>query len=211
MTRVRAAWPLLLIASAPAHATEAGERFTISEVDFAMPTEAVVGAKRSGMLCTPAGRLRWRDVDPERKALLHRLAVAARDAGLDVRVPTADDFSSAVSTPYRVTVTVTRVEASACVPWQGIRLGKQPRVRGERHVETVWRVFDQKRRVLVAKLSLCRSGKYAGEARELSEPVSGALADLATTFVRHLDTVALADAAPVVPGSGEGTCIDVRG
>ena len=208
---MRVAWPLLLIASFPAQAAAAGERFTIAEVDFAMPAEAVVGAKRSGMLCTPAGRLRWRDVNPDRKALLHRLATAARDAGLDVRVPSADDFSSAVSTPYRVTVAVTRVEASACVPWQGIRLGKQPRIRGGRHIETVWRVFDQKRRVLVAKLSLCRSGKYAGEARDLSEPVAGALADLSTAFVRHLDTAALADAAPVVPGSGEGTCIDVRG
>ena len=209
---MRAAWLLLLlIPSAPAHAAETGERFTISEVDFSMPSDAVVGPKRSGMLCTPAGRLRWRDVDPERKALIQRLAVAARDAGLDVRVPSADDFSSAISTPYRVTVAVTRVEASVCVPWQGLRLGKQPRIRGERHLETVWRVFDQKRRVLVAKLSLCRSGRYAGETRDLSEPVSGALAELATAFVRQLDTAALADAAPVAPDSGEETCIDVRG
>ena len=143
-----------LLLSDPAVAQQR-PRFTLAEVRYDIAADTVVGARRSGLLCTPAGKLRWNAVSPDRRALTDRLSAALHDAGLDAKITNEDDFDREVRTPFRVTMTIERAKGSACVPWMGLKVGKTARQKIAGEIDTVWRVFDQKRRVLVLKAAFC--------------------------------------------------------
>lgn len=143
-----------LLLTFPAVAQERS-RFTVAEVRYDLAADAVVGSRRSGLLCTPAGKLHWNTVSPDRRAMTDRLSGAMHDAGLDAKISSEDDFDRAVRTPFRITMTVARAKIRMCVPWMGLRVGKTAKQRASGQVDTVWRVFDQKRRILVLKAAFC--------------------------------------------------------
>lgn len=158
-------------------------RFTLAEVRYDIAADDVVGARRSGLLCTPAGKLRWNAVSPERRKLTDRLAAAAHDAGLDVKLTSEDDFDREVRTPFRVAVTVERAKMSACVPWMGLRVGRTAKLRAAGEIDTVWRVFDQKRRILVFKAAFCTRFKLESDSGDV---VGGVLAKIAPAVARRI-------------------------
>lgn len=155
-----------LITATPATPTGA-PRFTVSEVEYKLTADTRIGAKRSGLLCLPAGRLLWKEAAPPARALKGMIVAEARVAGLDVVIPSDDDFSDAVRTPYRIKATVERVAMNACIPWRGIRVGEQARLKVAGGIETVWRIFDQRRRALALKILMCRNVDQSEQSNNL--------------------------------------------
>lgn len=180
------AFAVLLVGS-PAGAQERS-RFTVAEVRYDIQADDVVGARKSGMLCTPAGKLHWTMVSPDRRALTDKLSAAMRAAGLDAKLTSDDDFDREVRTPFRIAVTVERARMSVCVPWMGLKLGRTARQRIAGEIETTWRVFDQKRRVLVVKAAFCTKFKEQSDAAAMS----GVFVKLAPIVARRI-----ADAEPL--------------
>jgi hypothetical protein len=151
-----------------AAAAQERPRFMVAEVRYDLHADDVVGARRSGLLCTPAGKLRWTMVAPDRRALTDRLSAAMRAAGLDAKLTSDDDFDREVRTPFRIAVTVERARMSACVPWMGLKVGKTARQKIAGEIATTWRVFDQKRRVLVVKAAFCTRFKAESDTDALT-------------------------------------------
>jgi hypothetical protein len=190
-----------LLSAAPAMAQDR-PRFTVTEVRYDVLADAVVGARRSGLLCTPAGKLRWTAVAPDRRRLTDRLSAALHDAGLDVRISSDDDFDREVRTPLRITVTLERARVSACVPWMGLRVGKAAKQRASGEIETVWRVFDQKRRILVFKAAFCTAFKTESDT---GDAVGSAFLKLAPTVSRRVAAAEPLDAKPELTAA-DSTC-----
>lgn len=175
---------LSLLSIAPAAAQER-PRFTVTEVRYDVAADAVIGPRRSGLLCTPAGKLHWNAVAPERRALTDRLSAALHDAGLDAKITSEDDFDREVRTPFRVAVTLERAKVSACVPWMGLRVGKTARQKIAGEIETTWRVFDQKRRILVVKAAFCTRFKAESDS---GDAVASVLLKLVPIVARRIAT-----------------------
>lgn len=159
----------LVVGSATAEPTH--PRFTVAEIRYDLRAEDVVGARKSGLLCTPAGKLRWTMVSPERQALTDRLSAAMRAAGLDAKLTSEDDFDREVRTPFRIAVTVESAHLSACGPWMGLKLGKTARQKIAGEIATTWRVFDQKRRVLMVKAAFCTRFKAESDRDALTDVI----------------------------------------
>ncbi len=167
MRAITASVALALFLSDAAAAQERS-RFTVAEVRYELRADDVVGARRSGLLCTPAGKLRWTMVAPDRRALTDRLSAAMREGGLDAKLTSEDDFDREVRTPFRITVTVESAHFSVCGPWMGLKVGKTARQKIAGEIATTWRVFDQKRRVLVMKAAFCTRFKAQSDSDALT-------------------------------------------
>lgn len=176
---------IVLISPAPSIA-EPLARYTVADVRDDLPADAVIGRKRSGLLCTPAGSMRWSSIAPDRKAMIETVSLRARDAGLHVKVPSADDFNQEIRTRFRITATIEKAHLNVCVPWMGLRIGKQPRVRASGEIASVWRVFDQTRHILVARVSFCTRFKREVDSPEVSDAVLAILRDMTPLVVRRI-------------------------
>ncbi len=194
---------LVLILALLVAASDAPPKFTVAQITT-VPTEGtVVGARRSGLLCSPAGRLHWRDIAPGEDRMKRHLAVALTAAGIDTKIPSDDDFDHEVRTPYRITVSVLRVDADVCVPWRALRLGGQARIKATGRLVTVWRVFDQKARALILKGRICVSLSDRQQDRNgvsfVETGMMRAAADFASLYRR-----AIRDASDATPEHATG-------
>lgn len=168
----------------------------VAEVRYDIRADDVVGARKSGLLCVPAGKLHWNMVSPDRRGLTDRLSAAMRAAGLDAKLTSEDDFDREVRTPFRISVTVEAAHISACGPWLGLKIGKAARQKVMGEIATTWRVFDQKRRVLVVKAAFCTRFKAESDTDALTE-----------VFLKLASTVAkrVAEAEPLEQQADQGT------
>ncbi len=178
--------PVLFAASMLlAAASDSPPSFTIAQIVAVPKSGTIIGARRSGLLCTPAGRVYWRDVAPAEDHLKRNLAVAMTSAGMTTKVPSADDFDREVRTRYRITVTILRAEVNVCVPWRGLRVGAQRRAKATGRLVTLWRVFDQKARLLVAKARVCVSLSNREDGAAGASPVDTGMARAAADFAAN--------------------------
>lgn len=203
--RQRCVIAALIGAATPAMAAPP-PRFTASEVEYKLTAETRIGAKRSGLLCMPAGKLLWKEAAPAAGALKAIIAAEAHAAGLDIMIPSDDDFSDAVRTPYRITVTVERVMMNACFPWQGIRVGKQARLAAAGSSGVVWRIFDQRRRVLALKVLICGNVDRTDGTGDLREVTARHIAlgglEVSRIIAENSGRLAVSENRPTVLGQG---------
>ena len=161
---------------------------TVDAITDRLEADRAIGARRSGMLCTPAGKVRWRDAAPRSEGTRLVLATALAERGAAVTIPSRDDFDGRVHTRYRIDLEIVDVRLDTCVPWRGIRVGGQARLKATGQVAAIWRVFDQKQHRLVAKVPVCLPVNVR-DAEALPIVLAHALAD------KGLDTL-VAQVAP---------------
>lgn len=103
-----------------------------------------IGAKRTGVLCAPAGALLWSDVAPDRVAVAERVATALSGAGYIATLSTDAPSSSGPAIPAarRVTITVTGADIDACVPQHGWfrMMGGRKSLKARGSIALRWRV-----------------------------------------------------------------------
>lgn len=110
----------------------APDDYSVTEIDSAIPAEAVVGPLRSGLACLPAGKLRWNDIARGReRALIKTGQRVLADAGLGAAPAPDGPFQSELKPErgrYHVALTVRQFVLKLCVAWKG--LGVKPKGKG---------------------------------------------------------------------------------
>ncbi|MGJ3649748.1 hypothetical protein ACLB0R_14915 [Sphingomonas sp. GlSt437] len=123
--------------------------YYIFAVDASFGPRAKIGAKRAGLLCIPAGPLRWRDVDNGGVSHLGAMLGAALNrAGLHALSRDRDVFETGgPDADYRVVVTIKGIDASVCAPHWG--LGGKRAYDGHGRIALRWQVYSRATRAIV--------------------------------------------------------------
>ena len=124
--------------------------YSIADVRFDISDNAVLGPLRAGLLCLPAGKVRWKDLTrPDASTVipdLHRKLAAD-----SLRVEAGGDPIFAVPAPptrYRLRVTVVNATLKLCKP--GSPIGPQI-YKGTGSLTIVWETFDRQARETVLR------------------------------------------------------------
>lgn len=128
----------------------------LSPVRTTLSAEDVVGSRRSGAICTPAGKLLWRDVAMDGGELATHAAKRLHDAGVSIAIADPDRLDPALPpSRMQVVATVERVTMRSCVPWHRLKLvASALRTSGRLVVE--WRLFRVGDGRLITKVTTCR-------------------------------------------------------
>ena len=159
---IGAAVPVCEQTSSPA--TLASEVFSVGALRTELTADDKVGHKRAGLICAPAGVLRWREVEPPGTRARAAVARAVRDAGVAIDAPDADDWLDyrAPGTGYRLIGDVVGMEANACVPAYGLarKVDHGQRLKGEGRMRVEWRIYRLADRKLVARTETCAAFRF---------------------------------------------------
>ena len=133
--------------------------FAVGAVLTEVAGDAKVGSKHAGLICAPAGALRWREVEPSGAKSAGAATRVIRDAGVPVVAQDADDWieTRAPSTGYRLIGAVVGVKASVCSPAFGIgrALDHSKRLKGEGRMRVEWRIYRLADHQVVARTETC--------------------------------------------------------
>ena len=163
--------PLLILTTATSAAAQTappatvrGETLSVGALRTVLSAEDKVGHKRAGLICAPAGTLRWRDVEPSGAKAAAAIARAVRDAGVAMDAPEADDWLGyrAPSTGYRLIGAVVGMDASACVPAYGLarKVDHGQRLKGDGRMRVEWRIYRLADRKEVARTQTCAAFRF---------------------------------------------------
>ncbi len=160
----------LLVATATSTAAQTapvslhGEAFAVGALRTELTADDKVGRKKAGLICAPAGALRWRDVEPSGSKVAAAVARAVRDAGVAMDAPDADDWLGyrAPMTGYRLIGDVLGVDASACVPAYGLarKVDHGQRLKGEGRMRVEWRIYRLADRKEIARTETCAAFRF---------------------------------------------------
>lgn len=103
-----------------------------------------IGAKRTGVLCAPAGAVLWSEAAPDRAAMAERVVTTLNGVGV-AAVMSGESPSSPVATlapARRLTVTIAGADIDACVPQHGWfrMMGGRKTLKAQGSVKLRWRV-----------------------------------------------------------------------
>lgn len=159
---------LALLASEAATA-QSPVSYVVAPVRSELSGSDTVGALRSGLICAPAGKLRWSDLahDPVREAQL--VATTLNELGIRADLPADDRIGSAPAGERRIVGDVVRVTASACVKQYGLlrKLSSKRSMSGRGEIAIRWRVHRPGIREPDAAYVTCAEFRLSGDAREL--------------------------------------------
>lgn len=143
LTGALAANPISAQAPSPAPS------YYVFAVDASFGARDKIGAKRAGLLCVPAGPLRWRDVDDGGISHLSAMLGAALNrAGLHALSRDRDVFETGgPDADYRLVVTIKGIDASVCAPHWG--LGGKRAYDGRGRITLRWQVYSRATRAIV--------------------------------------------------------------
>lgn len=131
-----------MIAAVLALAVPAGNvpqtKFELFEMRRAIAPADRVGARKAGLLCLPAGALRWSDIDPGSDAINRAVARGFSTGGV------RDPFTVPSSATFKVSGEIVGVDVSACLAETGLKrkLGGRKTSKVSGAISVRWRVFD---------------------------------------------------------------------
>ncbi len=141
-----------------------GEAFAVGALRTELSAEDAVGHKKAGLICAPAGTLRWRDVEPAGPKARAAVARAVRGAGVAIEAQDADDWLDyrAPTTGYRLIGNVVGMQASACVPAYGLarKVDHGQRLKGEGRMRVEWRIYRLADRKEIARTETCAAFRF---------------------------------------------------
>lgn len=153
------------VADSPAPIVVLGkEPFAVGAFRTELTADDKVGRRQAGLICGPAGALRWRDVEPAAGKASGAAARAIRAAGVTIDAPDADDWLDyrPPASGYRLIGDVDGVEASACAPAYGIgrRVDHDRRLKGEGRMRVDWRIYRLADHQVVAHTRTCAAFSF---------------------------------------------------
>ena len=134
---------LTMVAAQPGEL--AGLPLSVVPVRTELDADDRIGARRTGLLCAPAGATRWRDAAFEPLAAADAVATSLQARGIDAAtVEDAADRPATRPARRRLTVVVTAAHVDACVPQHGlVRLvGGRRQLKASGSITLHWRVAD---------------------------------------------------------------------
>lgn len=182
---------VVAIGACAAYSADAADihMFAMAPVRFALHGDDRIGARRSGLLCTPAGSLLWREVGADGQGLAARAGARLQAAGTILAVANADRMDSGVpASRFRIVATVEHLAMNGCMPWRGFNVGKvRGPVKGSGRIVVTWRVFDVASRELASKVASCQDFSIR-RAPTLQAAVESAFGEAAQSVVPLLYT-----------------------
>ena len=180
----RAVAALLASLSSGAAQAQSPTSYVVAPIRSELSGSDTVGALRSGLICAPAGKLRWTDVahDPARAARLTAATLA--DVGIRADMPADDRIGSPPAGERRLVGDVVRLSASACLKQYGLlrKLSPKRSMSGRGEIAIRWRVHRTGVREPEATFVTCAKFALNGDAREpdalLDEGIATAARDL---------------------------------
>lgn len=116
--------PIAALASTAVSAAADGPRalpIEVMNLRSSIEPSEVVGARRTGRLCGPAGSTRWSDAAPEPTRLADKVVERLRADGHEaMTTEEADDLPEQAARRRRLTLTVSAARIDACVPQHGL-------------------------------------------------------------------------------------------
>lgn len=149
-----------------------GQPLSLGEVRDALRSDVKVGSKRAGLVCAPAGSLRWRDVAPRMASTRVAIARALKDSGVAIEGPTDDWLDYRISAGgFRLIPAITALDMRACLPSYGIarKLGSNHRLKGEGVMQVEWRIYRMADRQIVARTVICAAFAFDAPGLSLEE------------------------------------------
>jgi hypothetical protein len=183
----------LLAAAPPPEPT-----FAIGRLKADLPGNLVIGRARSGLICGPAGALRWRDASPGLMDASHRAAAAMHGAGLDVAVPDPDVMEGEDErTLIRIVPTLAAIHMNACTAWRGVKLSaSQGSVKASGRIAVIWRAYDWRTQRLRLKVTSCTDFNIDHGTPTVDRATEQAIAASGTAIVAALATTRTGDGDP---------------
>lgn len=153
-----------LLAQAAPSVDRGDEPLTVGTFRTELVGDDKVGRRRAGLICAPAGALRWREVEAVGAKASAAAARAIRDAGVTIDAPDADDWLDhrAPSTGYRLVGDVVGLDATVCAPaYKIIRsLDHGRRLKGEGRMRIEWRIYRLADHQVVARTQTCAAFRF---------------------------------------------------
>lgn len=177
----------LLAILAAAQPTSA-QVYKITPVSFDMSAGDMVGAKRSGSLCLPAGAIAWREAKPDAVDAREAVTQAARKAGLSVGAADNPFEEGVTGFDRAIRVRVRGLHVNACVPPGGLgRLMNRSRaVKGDGVIAIEWRVYARGTDDPVMTRRTCTAFTYRGDPGALTDMTLQALRSATAKFAVSL-------------------------
>lgn len=194
--------------SLPAYAQTA-PAYIVAPVRSELAASADVGKRRAGVLCAPAGKLRWSDLAPDAEHAATLVARTFREAGMDAETPAYDRLGrDAGASTTRILADVVALDLSLCVKQSGLaRLVDSRRAARGRGVITVrWRTYDAGTRRLLSTREICPRFKVDGDALTPGLLLDQAFAEAAREFARTRED----QTAPATCAATKGERVDER-
>ncbi|UVO52116.1 hypothetical protein M0208_16950 [Sphingomonas sp. SUN019] len=182
--------------------------YSVAPLRFEITSDIVVGRRKSGVFCLPAGDLRWSDAAPDPARAASMLARALHRSGVDISVD-GDDWlgDKQRQGELRLIVAVKRVRLNACFPqWGPAKLTSRTRkFNGEGVAEISWRVYDGTSRKRIAAGHLCQNLRISSDQLSMpdamAEGLAGAAPEIAISIKseRQPETKGVAENDSTVP------------
>ena len=164
--------------------------YTVAPVRFEMKGTDVVGRRRAGMICAPAGRIVWRDVVPDRGRAALLVAQVLAATGLKIDQPSEDDWLSEATphTGLRIYASIAALDMTACAPAYGMLrpLAHDRSLRGSGTIDVQWRIYDMHTRNAVTRVETCQSFVFGRDLHTVSEGAEAGLAEATHAFADWL-------------------------
>ncbi|PAX09701.1 hypothetical protein CKY28_02940 [Sphingomonas lenta] len=174
----------LAILSSGAAAAQTSTSYVVAPIRSELSGSDTVGALRSGLICAPAGKLRWSDVahDPARAARL--VATTLGERGVRADMPADDRIGSPPVGERRIVGDVIRLEASACLKQYGLlrKLSPKRSMSGRGEIAIRWRVHRTGVREPEATYVTCADFALNGDARQPDALLDQGIAAAARDF-----------------------------
>jgi len=164
------------------------ETYSIASVRYELEPSQKIGAAKAGMLCLPAGSVRWNDLaKPDRDALVERLETSFGAAGLPFDQKNDPIFADASSARYRLRLIIESVKLSLCTGGFG-SFHLKPKGSGTATIR--WEIFDRESQTRIDSRSYETEIALLGrDPRADPEPLSAAIEASSAQFGAYLKTL----------------------
>lgn len=154
--------------------------FSVAPLKVELDDAGIIGRRRAGLICAPAGAIRWRDVGLNGAEGAAAIAAGLHDAGVPVQDPETDtDLPAPRAGGYRLVARLTEVRLQVCSPqWGAMRLiERKHTLKGEGFLKVDWRIYDVAARKLLKETSVETTMALSGSTSTLAGAVRVGLAE----------------------------------